>query len=163
MTFIGIITDPKNATYTRNSLDRDFSSQHEKLLFIHEQNIHNIKNIRFETILFDTEEFINKDALIKILSNAKNLIINADIGDAIHIIKNSNLQVITFGFNQKSTVTISSVTEESILMCIQRKIQDMSGNIIDPQEIKINIKKPKNIMTNTVIGVQILRVIYNKF
>ena len=162
MAFIGIITSPEKETYTRNVLYRDFSSQHDQVLFITKQNIDNIKNIRFETILIDTEDTLDEEILIKILKNSKNLIINSDIVDNINFITKSNLQLITFGFNQKSTVTISSVTNENILMCIQRKIKNISGEIIEPQEIKININDNLRIIANTVIGVQILRFIYNK-
>lgn len=162
MSFIGILTDLKNETYTRNALKKDFSSQHDQVIFINHKNIQNIKNIRFESILLDAEDCIDVGILERIVMNSKNLIIHADNKSVMNKLNNTNLQVITFGFNPKSTVTISSVTEDCILMCIQRKIQSMSGEIIEPQEIKIDIKRNENIMANTVIGIQIVRLIYGK-
>ena len=162
MAFIGIFTDPKNETYTRNILDKDFSSQHEQVLFINNDNINNVKNIRFETILFDTEQFIDECSLMKLLSYSKCFIYNYDNDNNIEKYKKMDLQLITFGFNPKSTVTISSVTDENILMCIQKKLYGMNNKLIEPQEIKININKNKKITPNTMIGLQTLRVIYSK-
>ena len=162
MAFIGIFTEPKNETYTRNILDKDFSSQHEKILFINNNNIKNIKNIRFETILFDTEKLIDESILNKLLSYSKCFVFNYDIDKNIEKYKKMDLQLVTFGFNPKSTVTISSVTDENILMCIQRKIYTMNNEEIEPQEIKIDINKNRKITPNTTLGVQILRIIYDK-
>ena len=162
MAFIGVFTEPKNETYTRNILDKDFSSQHEQILFINNQNINNIKNIRFETILYDTEQLIDVKLLNKLLSYSKCLIYNYDTDKDIEKFKKMDFKLITFGFDPKSTVTISSVTDDNILMCIQRKICGMKNNLIEPQEIKIDINKNKKITPNTTIGVQTLRLIYGK-
>ena len=51
------------------------------------------------------------------------------------------IKIITFGFNTKATITISSVKEEKIIVCLQRYIEKINGEIIDTQEKEIIISK----------------------
>lgn len=53
---------------------------------------------------------------------------------------NVNSNIITYGFGNKNTVTVSSVEreEEGMLYCLQRFI-NVRNNCIEPQEIPINI------------------------
>ena len=70
-----------------------------------------------------------------------------------------NINVITYGFNSKSTVTTSSVNEENLLLCIQRTILNINNKKIEPQEFcvrKINTK----LATNTIIGLATTLLIY---
>ena len=66
----------------------------------------------------DKEEYISK-----LFENAKYLVINADMESSLETINNMKLNIITFGFNSKSTITASSV-EENLLICLQRNIID---------------------------------------
>lgn len=74
--------------------------------------------------------------------------------------KISDLKVITYGFNSKSTVTASSVTEEEMLICVQRNIINIKGKKIEPQEINIE----KDIMLDNYDNMYImcLATIYGK-
>ena len=78
----------------------------------------------------------------EIISNVKYLIINADIDvevlKGVEIIK--PIRLITFGFNQKATITISSIKEDKIIIYIQRNIETGS-RIIESQEKEIKIEK----------------------
>ena len=106
------------------------------VIFINEKNIDNIKNVKFKIIVLN-KELINKN-LEGILLNAEYLILNSDIN--VKLVENLNLKVITYGFNSKATVTASSITEEEMLVCIQRNIVDMYNNKFEPQEINIEKK-----------------------
>lgn len=77
------------------------------------------------------------------------------------ITKNLNLNLITYGFNSKSTVTTSSTENDEMLLCIQRNVQNIQGKIIEPGEIKINFDN-KKIDNYLKIGVSILEILYSK-
>ena len=77
------------------------------------------------------------DVVKKLLSNSNNLIVNSDIDTGLDIIKKTNSNIITYGFNPKSTVTASSLENDDALICIQRNITNNNNNILEPQEIKV--------------------------
>ena len=131
MFFIGIISEEKNEKYIKEMLKHNINNSN--VIFINEKNIDNIKNVKFKIIVLN-KELINKN-LEGILLNAEYLILNSDIN--VKLVENLNLKVITYGFNSKATVTASSITEEEMLVCIQRNIVDMYNNKFEPQEINI--------------------------
>mgnify|MGYP001094877213 FL=1 len=131
MFFIGIISEEKNEKYIKEMLKHNINNSN--VIFINEKNIDNIKNVKFKIIVLN-KELINKN-LESILLNAEYLILNSDIN--VKLVENLNLKVITYGFNSKATVTASSITEEEMLVCIQRNIVDMYNNKFEPQEINI--------------------------
>ena len=104
-----------------------------------------MKNINFEK-----EEY---KLISEIISKAQYLILNEDID--IDILSKINIQnpikLVTFGFNSKSTITISSVTDENIVVCIQRDIEKVNKEMIECQEKQIQVKNIKKIYNNLVI------------
>ena len=122
------------------------------------KNIENIKNIKFKIIVLN--KGIDNKNIKNILLNAEYLILNSDINVKIDLIENLDLKVITYGFNSKSTVTASSVTEEEMLICVQRNIINIKGKKIEPQEINIE----KDIMLDNYDNMYImcLAIIYGK-
>ena len=62
---------------------------------------------------------------------------NTDIKENIELLENLTLNLITYGFNSKATITTSSVEEQKMLICLQRGIKNLQGKIIEPQEIEI--------------------------
>lgn len=137
MPFIGVISDEKNENTIRREIVDSLKLRESNVLFIKEKSIENIKNIKFETIVL-TRKFKNMEILKKMLANAKYLIVNTDRIKNIDMYKELNLQIITFGFNLKATVTASSVEEDSSLICVGRDIKTIKNRIIEPQEIKID-------------------------
>ena len=136
MFFIGVITNPKNELYIKNKLAKFLPV--ENILFITEKNIGNMKNIKFETIIMDTK-IKNTIELRKIISKATYIIMNADIEMNWETINNLNLMVITYGFNNKATFTVSSIEENDIIICLQRVIFTKKGKEIEPQEYAIRM------------------------
>lgn len=132
--------------------------ENENVVFINEKNIENIKNIKFKIIVLN--KGIDNKNIKNILLNAEYLILNSDINVKIDLIENLDLKVITYGFNSKSTVTASSVTEEEMLICVQRNIINIKGKKIEPQEINIE----KDIMLDNYDNMYImcLAIIYGK-
>ena len=156
MFFIGIVSEEKNEKHIKDILKQKI--ENENVVFINEKNIENIKNIKFKIIVLN--KGIDNKNIKNILLNAEYLILNSDINVKIDLIENLDLKVITYGFNSKSTVTASSVTEEEMLICVQRNIINIKGKKIEPQEIKIE----KDIMLDNYDNMYImcLATIYGK-
>ena len=166
MAFIGIIAESKNEMQIKRVLDNCLNSRHKEhtIIMINDKNIENIKGIRFETLLITSlTEITNKKLINNLLKNSKYLVISSDINtEDIELTNSIKLNVITFGFNQKSTITASSV-EEGIIICIQRRILDINKRYIEPQEIQLRIDNEimlKN--THNSMGVAGVMLIYNK-
>ena len=150
MFFIGIISEEKNEKYIKEMLKHNINNSN--VIFINEKNIDNIKNVKFKIIVLN-KELINKN-LESIL-----LILNSDIN--VKLVENLNLKVITYGFNSKATVTASSITEEEMLVCIQRNIVDMYNNKFEPQEINIERNELLDIYDNMYI--MCIKILYGKY
>ena len=166
MAFIGIIAESKNEAQIKRILDNNLNSPNKEhtVVIINDKSIDNIRNIRFETILVINlgEMTEKKEILNELFKNTKYLVINSDIDNNLEIINNIKSNVITFGFNQKATITASSV-EESLMLCLQRKIIDINKNVLEPQEIQVKIlnKKMSN-NTNNSMGIASILLIYGK-
>lgn len=147
MPFIEIITDTKSQIQLNKSICKEAVNDCE-ILYIKEKNIENIKNIKFETVVLD-QKIENEKVLEKVLKNSKNIILNKDFNNEIDekIVNNK----ITYGYNSKSDITISSVQEEQVLVCIQNTIISLFGKKIEPQEIKVNIKSDISVYNIMVI------------
>ena len=157
MFFVGIITNQKNETYIKNELVRKMPL--ENIIFINDKNISNVKNIKFETIIIDAK-IKNKFELRKILSNAKYIILNSDIELDINILNDLNLVVITYGFNNKSTFSVSSITENSMIICLQRIIFGKNEKKYEPQEYEVELQD--NVDKYAIIAMSIFNIIYGK-
>lgn len=157
MSFIGIITNSKNEEYVNSILSKIFPSHN--IIYITEKNITNVRNIKFETVLLD-RKIKQTQELKQIISKVNNLILNTDLELHLEILKELDLTVVTYGFNQKATLTPSSVTENSLIICLQRIIKDKDGNKYEPQEIELKISG--EIEPNCVLGVFAITLIYGK-
>ena len=157
MSFIGIITNQKNEEYMKKTLHKKFNIS--QIIFITDKNIENMKNIRFETIVIDSL-IENIKNLKLIISNSKYIILNSDLVINFDILNSLNLVVISYGFNNKATFTVSSVSESNIIICLQRIINNIYGEKYEPQELEIEIDK--NVDIYAIICVQIILMIYQK-
>ena len=157
MFFIGIITNQKNEIYFKKEVSKYVPV--ENIIFITAKNIYNVKNVKFETIIMD-EKINNKIENKKIISNSKYLLLNTDIEIDIEILDNLNLTVISYGINNKSTFTVSSIEENNMIICLQRVIFNKNGYKIEPQEYQI--KNQQNVDKYAIIAVGVLKMIYSK-
>lgn len=152
----GVITNKKNETYIKNKLSDILSP--ENIIFITEKNILNVKNIKFEIIIIDTK-IKNKIEFRKIISNSKYIILNSDIDMNLETIKNLDLIVLTYGFNSKSTFTVSSIEENNIIICLQRIIFNEKGKEIEPQEYELEFSE--NVDKYIIIATEIVKILYS--
>lgn len=52
------------------------------------------------------------------------------------------LTTITCGLSGKDSLTLSSITSDSAVICLQRTIRSLSGQEIDPGEIPVSLSRP---------------------
>ena len=91
------------------------------------------------------------------------LIINADIDRKIvkYITVDKPVKVITFGFNSKATISISSVNDEKIIVCLQRNLERVDNQIIESQEKEIKIFQDTNRKIHNKLVVFIIKELHN--
>lgn len=144
MPFIEIITDTKSQMQLNKSIKKEYLNNSE-ILYIKEKNIDNIKNIKLETLVIN-KKIENEEKIKKIMENTKNIIINIDFNN----IEKQN-KFITYGYNSKSDITISSRHEDEALIYIQKEITSVFGRKIEPQEVKVKLKSDINIYNIMII------------
>lgn len=164
MTFIGVISDSKSFEKIQENIKEKWE-QEIKLIHINKKSIGNIKNIRFETIIIDEDlsDFKREENTIRELCMyAKYLIINTDINLKFDLSNENKTNIITYGLNQKATVTVSSITDTDILLYLQRNIKDKKGTIIEVEEKRIPIREEKKLKTYEILIIYILYLVYQK-
>ncbi|MBQ3414110.1 MAG: hypothetical protein IJH39_01915 [Clostridia bacterium] len=122
----------------KNNFSKNFKKQHMSIINITEKNIVNIKNVKFQILIINDNlsEFKNMlKTLENIIKNSEYIILNSDLDIKIDVTNFVKKKIITFGFNPKSTVTTSSITEENILIDLQREIITLENNIVEPEEM----------------------------
>ena len=162
MSFVGIISSSDNYDFIQNEIKNKKEFKNLKLINLNQKNIENMRNIKFETLVFDTDmKKMNevKDIIYNILKNAKYLIINSDLYSLKETI-NNDLQIITYGMGQKATVTASSIKDDEIMICLQRNIENINGNIIEMQESKV---KDSHISNDRIYDLLVIFVLKNLY
>ena len=162
MSLIGIVANKNDI----QAIKKKISAYKCDIIEINKHSINNLKNIQFDEIIF-LKDIILQDSEYKfmknIISKAQYLIINVDIGmDIFNKIKiEKPIKLITFGFNSKATITISSIKEEKIIVCLQRDIQRFDNKIIETQEKEIKINKGKDKKIYNELVVFIIKELHN--
>ena len=156
MFFIGIITNQKNEIYIKKELVNLLSE--DNIIFFNDKNINYLKNIQFDTLLIDSNLKEKEKELRKVISNSKNIILNSDIEYNKKLIDNLNLMVITYGFNNKATFTVSSIDNNKAIICLQRIIFNKNNEEIEPSEYEV--KLDQNVDKYAIIGTEIINIIY---
>ncbi len=159
MIFIGIVTDIKSENYIKKIQNNNSVLKKYHIIFIRENSIDNIKNIKFETIIVN-REFEDKDSLNKLIAKSEYVIVNEDIGTIIDLLKDIKSNIITYGFNSKSTITMSSVTDDSIQVSVQRNIISKKSEI-EQQEISLN-KEAKSDVYDIMLLISLLLIHNNE-
>lgn len=72
------------------------------------------------------------------------VIVNADDSGLLGLLQGLKQHVVTYGFNTKASITTSSVgdpmLENSFICCLQRTISARNGDIVEPQEYKLELE-----------------------
>lgn len=77
--------------------------------------------------------------MLGIGENDKIILVKNDDTDAIKSLQNQKAYVVTYGLSSKATFTASSIEKNQIVVCLQRTILDVNGNVIEPQEFAVSL------------------------
>lgn len=144
MIFIGVVSDNKKFEILRKIIYKNKNKSEVSLININIKSIDNLKKIKFEIIvLLDLPNQLedNIDSLEEVCKDSNFLIVNSDIELKKDILKNVQTNIITFGMNHLATVTFSSVTDESLMISVQRNYPSINGDLIDVGEYNLSIQK----------------------
>ena len=144
MHFIGIFSNYLEYEIINQNIIKIVNRKDLELIHISSKNIENMRNIVFETIVLCHQENINeeqKNILNKLCSNSMFIVVNADVFCNTKIISNKKINCISYGFNQKSTITISSIQEDKAILSIQRNINNLEEKTIEMGEMEIDLKQ----------------------
>ena len=162
MSIIGIVGGQKQMNQLKKEIKEDIKGRKVEIISINPNSIENVKNIKFDITIVcgSIEVFKGKEKYIRdIFSNSKYLVLNADTNIENLMLKDINIKIITYGLNQKSTITVSSIKENEIIICIQRAFKNLEGNMVETKEVKRQLTKNniKNIY-NSLIKEAIINV-----
>lgn len=144
MPFIGIVSKENDSNFIKNTIQKKSLNNNFEVINLNKKSIENVKNIKFDILIINEniENLLkNSKYLEDIIGKVDYVLINSDIKNNVSLLKNIKSNVITYGFNAKATITISSIKEENIMLCIQRSIKGINGMI---EEQEINLKMEKN-------------------
>lgn len=108
--------------------------EYNKIAIVNEENVKKYINEEIDILIIE-DEIVQSKYLEQLCNHSKYILLQDNVNLNIKLEKNSN--VITFGFNHKSTVTVSSISEEKIVICVQREIKSFKNKSIEPQELTI--------------------------
>lgn len=137
MSVVGIITNSSNIIELEKKLN---------IIVINEKSIENMKNVKFDIVIIYQETKQNEN-IKQLISACKYLVINTDIKENLKLLEGidiSEATIITYGFNRKSSITIVSNENDEIILEIQREINNLKGEKIECQEIKLENNLEKN-------------------
>ena len=165
MSFIGIVANKKCFENVKQKITEEEKDETINLIQINVRSIENVKNIKFETIIIEDnlDKFKNnKEILEKILNKAQYLIINTDKNTQKEAIMEKQANIITYGLNQKATVTVSSISDTDILIYWQKNIQNKQGYKIEIEERRIKRKEKRTLKTYEILIIYTIFNIYQK-
>lgn len=91
--------------------------------------------------------------LKKIYDNSKYVIINSDINIEQNCLIGSKKNIITYGMNQKATITLSSINDNKLLISIQRNIENIKGEEIEVGENVLEIENEHSTKINDMLAI----------
>ncbi len=154
MALIGILTEPKNKLYLQEELKK---RQLEEVFFLTENTILNMHNVRFDIFILGKKISKNQELVRTLAKGADYFIFNSDIKENLPLLEDLDLKIITYGYNQKATITASSVDENKMMICLQRGIENIKQKKIEPQEIEIEVTdKMQGVAGMELVGLQLL-------
>ena len=118
MPFVGIISKENDSNFIKNAISKNSKESNFEIININRKSIENVKNVKFDILVIceNIEKMIkNSSYLEEIIKKADYIIVNSDIKENLSILRNAEANIITYGFNAKATITISSIKEEKII------------------------------------------------
>lgn len=161
MSFIGIVSESKVFENIKSKLVELAGENKFNIILINPKSIENIKNIKFDVIVIDSdlEKLSDKtEILSQMLQKTNYVLVNTDINKTINQFEKNKL--ITYGLNQKAMITISSITESDMLICIQQNIKS-KNNIIEIEEKRLKLNEKCKLKTYEILILYAICLINN--
>ena len=165
MHFIGIFSNQLDYEIIKQNIVKIVNRKDLEMIYINSKNIENMRNIVFETIVLCYQENMSeeqKNILNKLCSNCMFIVVNADIFCNTKIICNKKTNCISYGLNQKSTITISSIQEDKAILTIQRNINNIEGKKLEMGEMEMDIKQYNPSRIENILAIFTIYLIYGK-
>ena len=163
MSLVGIVANDIDSKNIRKAFSKKDISKSVSIIDINENNIENIRNISFETLFFcrklDCTD-IELSYLQRICENVSYLVINSDFNFNPLPPLNNNCTIITFGLNQKATVTVSSISENGFVLSLQQNVMRCNNKIKEMEEKCIKTKNTNNFTLYKILVEYIIKIIY---
>lgn len=157
MSLIGILTQNQNKAYLREELKK---RKLEDVFFLTESTAQNMRNVKFDTFLLGKKITEKQEMIREIAKRTDYFILNSDVKENLQLLENLDLKIITYGYNQKASITTSSVEDEKVIVCLQRGIKNIYQEEIEPQEMELEIDKSDN--NSAVLELASLLFLYSK-
>lgn len=160
MVLIGIVANKKCFETIKTEIAK--KDNQINVLHINTKSLENMKNIKFDTIIIqsDLEKCKElKEQLKKMCKEAKYVIINTDLNENFEEFEVENL--ITCGMNQNAIVTVSSNSEDDILIYWQKSIDNKYGNKIEIEERRIKKGEESNLKIDEILILYTILRLYN--
>ncbi|TJX13770.1 hypothetical protein E9840_08050 [Tissierella creatinini] len=124
----------------------------------------------FDILVHNFSEEIESNLVKKILANSGACVLNSDNNNLISLVRGLNSTLITYGFNGKATLTISSYDVDPIIkinICLQRDIISLNGRKTEPFEFCISMdsteeKKIYPLLAGTALNILLGDTILNQ-
>ena len=160
MAFVGIVTKQKEFEILQSVMKND---KDRNIILITDANIESLRNVNFDTVIIDAnmENWNNMEAFDNICKYTQYIAVNTDNNKTIDILKGTQKSVITYGLHHKCTITVSSISEELIMIAVQREILSRNGNLQEIGEEKIKKIKKLDIYGHMIVV--ICNILYGKF
>lgn len=165
MPFIGIVAKENDSNFIKKEILKNASFNKFEVININKKSIENIKNIKFDSLIINENiENLLKNSMYleNIIDKSLYVIINSDIKNNLSWLKRTGANVITYGLNNKASLTVSSINEDNALLCVQRSIHGVNNNLIEEQEKNVKIKKNNVNKVYNVLAIFAILEIYGE-
>ena len=78
----------------------------------------------------------------------------------MEILQNEKVNIITYGLNQKATITMSSIKETDILISLQRNIENIKKEVIEVEEKHIKLNEKDKLKSYEILIIYTILIIY---
>lgn len=75
------------------------------------------------------------------IPTSKYVLINSDDTKLLNRVKDLKLKIVSCGLSTRSTATLSSISDDKKVVCLQRSLTDLCGNKIPQHELPIKLSE----------------------
>lgn len=141
MPFIGILAKKNDYSILEKEIQNNCSLNKLKVIELDKDNIEIFKNIKFDMIIINSniKNILDRsNYFIELMKKSNYIMLNTDIQNNTLFMQYLKANIITYGFNRKATITISSIKDDKIMIGVQRNILYKDKDVLCMQEVVLN-------------------------